>query len=55
MTVFQDHAVRKNVKLNVLTVPSFDVVFLPVYKTEDNCSYDVSGLLFSHCNSEMVR
>ncbi|KAJ8707278.1 hypothetical protein PYW08_011412 [Mythimna loreyi] len=35
-----DHTVRKNVKLNVLTIPAFDVVFLPVYKTQDNCSYD---------------
>ncbi|KAJ8704426.1 hypothetical protein PYW07_011614 [Mythimna separata] len=35
-----DHTVRKNVKLNVLTIPSFDIVFLPVYKTQDNCSYD---------------
>uniref|UniRef100_A0A2A4K0P8 Ig-like domain-containing protein n=1 Tax=Heliothis virescens TaxID=7102 RepID=A0A2A4K0P8_HELVI len=35
-----DQTVQRNLRLVVMTIPAFDVVFLPIYKTEDTCSYD---------------
>ncbi|CAD0206708.1 unnamed protein product [Chrysodeixis includens] len=35
----QDNRVQRNVKLNVMVTPAFDVVFLPIYKTSRSCSY----------------
>ncbi|XP_063898088.1 uncharacterized protein LOC110376175 isoform X2 [Helicoverpa armigera] len=35
-----DQTVQRNVRLAVMTVPAFDVVFLPIYKTEETCAYD---------------
>ncbi|KAH9628332.1 hypothetical protein HF086_015603 [Spodoptera exigua] len=32
--------VQREVQLTVMTIPEYDVVFLPVYKTEEICSYD---------------